>query len=119
MRAAATGPKNGMPDIVSAAEQPISAAISGSFSGSWRATVAIDLDLVAESVREQRTDRPVDQARDQRLVLGRPTLALEEAAGDLSGGEALLLVVDGQREEILARLDGPGADAVHSTIVSP
>ena len=59
-----------------------------------------DLRLVAVAVGEQRPDRPVDQARGQHFLLGRPALALEEAARDLAGGEGLLLVVDGQREEI-------------------
>ena len=39
-----------------------------------------------------------------------PALALEEAAGDLAGGERLLLVVHGQREEILAGAGGFHAD---------
>ena len=39
-RAAPTGPKNGMPESVSAAEQPTSATMSGSFSRSWPSTVA-------------------------------------------------------------------------------
>ena len=64
---------------------------------------ADDLRLVAGNPDEERPDRPVDQPRDQRFLFGRPALALEEAAGDLAGGEGLLLVVDGQREEILAR----------------
>ena len=63
-----------------------------------------DLDLVLEAVDEQRADRPVDQPRGQHLLLGRPRLALEEAARDLAGGVGLLLVVDGQREEVLAGL---------------
>ena len=63
-----------------------------------------DLDLVLEALDEQRPDRAVDQARGQHLLLGRPRLALEEAAGDLAGGVGLLLVVDGQREEVLAGL---------------
>jgi hypothetical protein len=66
---------------------------------------ADDLGLVPEAVREQRPQRPVDQARGQGLLLGRPALALEEAAGDLAGGEGLFLVVDGQREKILPWLD--------------
>ena len=79
------------------------ATMSGSFSRSWLQHGGDDLDLVAEALREQRADRPVDQARDQGLVLGGPALALEEAAGDLARGEGLLLVVHGQREEVLAR----------------
>src|SRR5439155_14044874 len=61
---------------------------------------ADDLRLVAEAAGEQRADRPVDQARGQHLLLARPTLALEETARDLAGSEGLLLVVDGQREEV-------------------
>ena len=64
------------------------------------------LRLVLEAVHEQRPDRPVDQARGQRLLLGGATLALEKATGDLAGGVGLLLVVDGEREEIDARPDG-------------
>ena len=63
-----------------------------------------DLDLVVEAVGEQRADRPVDQAAGQHLLLGRAALALEEAAGDLARGVGLLLVVDGEREEVLAGL---------------
>ena len=69
-----------------------------------------DLDLVAEAVGEQRADRAVDQAGFQDLVLGRAAFALEEAAGDLAGGERLFLVVDGEREEVLAGLGGLHAD---------
>ena len=63
-----------------------------------------DLRLVAIAFEEQRADRAVDQARGQDLLLARTAFALEEAAGDLAGGEGLLLVVDGQREEIEAGL---------------
>ena len=81
---------------------------------------ADDLRLVAEAGREQRADRPVDEARGQHLLLGRPAFALEEAAGDLAGGEGLFLVVDGEREEIDPRLRLPLAPtAVQSTTVSP
>ena len=63
-----------------------------------------DLGLAAEALDEERADRAVDQARDERLVLGRPAFALEVAAGDLAGGEGLFLVVDGEREEVDAGL---------------
>ena len=99
-----SGPRKGMPEMVSAAEAPIMATMSGSFSRSWLEHRADDLGLVAEAVGEQRADRPVDQARGQHLLLGRPAFALEEAAGNLAGGEGLLLVVDGEREEIDPRL---------------
>ena len=61
-------------------------------------------------VREQRPDRPVDQPRGQRLLFGRTALALEIAAGNLAGGEGLLLVVHGQREEVDAGLRFLGGD---------
>ena len=63
-----------------------------------------DLRLVAIAGHEERPDRPVDEARDQRLTLGRAPLALEIAARDLSGGIEFFLVIDGQGEEIDARL---------------
>ena len=63
-----------------------------------------DLRLVLVAIGEQRTDGAVDQARDQRLGLGRAAFALEVAARDLAGGEVFFLVVDGQGEEILAGL---------------
>jgi len=74
---------------------------------------ADDLHFVHEAFREQRADRPVDQARSQGFLLGRTAFALEEATGDLAGGVGLLLVVHGQREEALARVGGLGADHGH------
>ena len=64
-----------------------------------------DVDLVVEALREERADRPVDQAARESLLLGGAALALEEAAGDAAGGRELLLIVDGEREEILPVLD--------------
>ena len=74
-----------------------------------------DLRLVVEALGEERPDGPVDQPGGQDLLLGRPALALEPAAGDASRGVGVLAVVDGQREEIgvLLRLlveDGGGED---------
>src|SRR5690348_10196045 len=68
---------------------------------------ADDLHLVAEALRPQRPDRPVDHARSQDRALRRTSLALEEAARDLAGGVHALLDVDGEREEVraFARLD--------------
>ena len=63
-----------------------------------------DLHFIEEAVRKQRTDRPIDQARGQRLTLGGSAFALEEAARNASGGIGLLDVVDGQREKITVRL---------------
>src|SRR5262249_27000256 len=56
--------------------------------------------------REQRTDRPVDQAGDQRLLLRRTAFTLEVAARDASGRVELLLVVHGQWEEVDPGLGG-------------
>ena len=59
-----------------------------------------DLRLAGPSGREQRPDRPVDQAARQHLLLGRLALALEEATRDPSGGVGVLAVVDGERKEV-------------------
>ena len=59
-----------------------------------------DLRLVVVPLGEQRAQRPVDQAGGDDLLLGRPPLALEEAARDAPGGIGVLLVVDGQGEEV-------------------
>ncbi len=72
--------------------------------GVERQHVDDDLHLVVEAFGEERPQRPVDQARGQRLELARAAFTLEEAARDLAGGVGLLDVVDGQREEVLARL---------------
>src|SRR5262249_51801509 len=53
---------------------------------------------------------PVDEAGDQRLLLGGPPFALEMAAGNAAGGVGLFLVVAGQRQEIDARLGFLGGD---------
>ena len=63
-----------------------------------------DLRLVLVALGEERPDRPVDQPRGQRLLLGRAAFALEEAAGNAAGGVVALLVIHGEREEILAGL---------------
>ena len=68
------------------------------------------LRLVAIAFREERADRAVDQPRDQRLALRRASLALEIAAGDAARGKRLFLVIDGQREKVLAGLRRLGAD---------
>src|SRR5262249_17404129 len=45
-----------------------------------------------------------------RFLFGRTSFALEEAARDLAGGERLFLIIDGEREEILAFFRLVGAD---------
>ena len=64
-----------------------------------------DLHFVEEAIREQRADRAVDQAANQNFTVGRAAFALEEATGDATGSVGFFLVVDGQREEILAGFD--------------
>ena len=79
-----------------------------------------DLRVVLVAFGEERADRPVDQARDQRLALGRPALALEIAAGNAAGREGLLLVVDGEREEVAGPASAPWRETtVASSVVSP
>ena len=69
-----------------------------------------DLRVAAEIIGKQRPDRPVDQARGQRLAIGRAPFALEIAAGNSPRRERLFLVVDGERKEILSRLRLLGGD---------
>ena len=109
-RAAPIGPRNGTPEMVSAAEAAIIADDVGVVLHVVRQHGDDDLHLVLEAFDEQRADRPVDEAGGQRLLLGGPAFTLEEAAGDLAGGVGLLLVVHGQREEVDAGLRGLRGD---------
>ena len=119
-RAAPIGPMNGAPDSVSAAEAATMRQDVGIVLQIVRQRGDDDLRLVAPAVGEQRTDRAVDQARDQRLLLGRTAFALEIAAGNAAGGVVFLLVVDGQRQEVDAFACGSlAATTVASTVVSP
>ena len=68
------------------------------------------LGVAAPAVGEQRTDRTVDQARGQRVLLGRTALALEVAAGNAAGRVVLFGVVDGERQEVDAGLRRLGRD---------
>lgn len=63
-----------------------------------------DLGVVLVAFREERADRAVDQAGNEGFVFRRTAFALEVAAGDLASCVGLFLVIDGQREEVLARL---------------
>ena len=62
------------------------------------------LRVAAPAVGEQRTDRAVDQARDQRVLFGRTAFALEIAAGNAAGRVIFFRVVDGERKEVDAFL---------------
>ena len=68
------------------------------------------LGFIAPAVGEQRADRAVDQAGDQRLLFGRTAFALEIAAGNAARGIGLLLIVDGQRQEVDALARRLGGD---------
>ena len=69
-----------------------------------------DLRVAAPAVGEQRPDRPVDQPRGQRLLLGRTAFALEITAGDAACGVEFFLIVDGERQEVDAFLGLLGGD---------
>src|SRR5439155_1819104 len=70
---------------------------------------------------EQGSDRTVDHARGEGLLLVRAALPLEETAGDLSGGVGVLAVIDGERQKAHA---GPllalrrGGDQHHGVAVA-
>ena len=63
-----------------------------------------DLGLAAEFVGKQRADRTIDQARSERLAVRGASLALQVAARNAAGGERLLLIMDGEGEEVLPGL---------------
>ena len=69
-----------------------------------------DLDFIHEAIREERADRTIDQARGEDFLLAGTAFALEETTGDAARGVELLDVVDGEREEVLARAGFLGAD---------
>ena len=59
-----------------------------------------ELSLVAPALGEQGPDGAVDQARRQRRLLPRASLALKERAGDLPGRVHPLFHIYGEREEV-------------------
>ncbi len=63
-----------------------------------------DLGIATPAIGEERTDRPVDEARGQRLAFGRATFPFEVAAGNAAGGKKLFLVIAGERQKIDANL---------------
>ncbi len=71
------------------------------------------LGVVLVALGEERPQAAVDEARDERLALGQPSLAAEEAAGDAARGGEALLVVDREGEEIEAQLGLPLRDGRH------
>ena len=79
-----------------------------------------DLNVVAKTVGEERTNRAIDLARADHRVLRRPAFALDVAAGDLSGGVHLLFEVAGQREKVdtFAGFFGGGDGAEHDVLIA-
>ena len=69
-----------------------------------------DHDVVEQALREERTDRAVDETGGEDPLIARTPFALFEAARDLADRVHLLFEVDLQREEIhpVARLIGHG-----------
>ena len=59
-----------------------------------------DLNLIAETLRKERADRPVDEAAGERLLFVRPALALEETSGDLPARVSALSILHGERQEV-------------------
>src|SRR5262249_60822794 len=62
------------------------------------------LGVAAIAIGKQRADRPVDQARNERFLLGRAAFALEVAARNTAGGIEFFEIVAGERQEIDAGL---------------
>ncbi len=62
------------------------------------------LCVAAPAAGEQRPDRTVDQPRDQGLVFGRTSFALEVAARNTAGRKVFFLIIAGERQEIDAFL---------------
>ena len=60
----------------------------------------LDLDLVVKPLGEQRSQRPIDQTRGQRLLHRRSALAFEKTAGKLAGRRSPLAIVASQRKKI-------------------
>ena len=90
----------GMEEMASAADAPVRASTSESFSGSADKEQGDNLCLPRPSLGEQGPERPVDQPAGQDLLLGRLAFPLEEPARNASRGVGVLAVVDGEREKI-------------------
>ena len=69
-----------------------------------RENVNDDLNFIEKAVREERTDRTVDQTARERFLFRGAAFTLEEAPGDLARSVGLFDVVDRKREEVLAGL---------------
>ena len=101
-RTPTSGPAHGMSEMWSAALARGEREHVGGVLLVAREDRRDDLRVVLEALGEERAARPVDDAAGEDLLVALATLALEEAAGDLAGGERLLDVVAGEREEVEA-----------------
>ena len=86
--------------MLSAAEAPIVARISGSFSMSAESTVTIIWTSLRYPLGEQRPQRPVRHPAGEDRIERGPPLAAREAAWYLTDGIVPFLEIDRQREEI-------------------
>ncbi len=71
---------------------------------------ADDLGVVEVTLREKRAKRTIRHAAGENFFLGGTTFALEITAGKFADRRRLLAVIDGERKEVLAFLDGGGGD---------
>ena len=72
-----------------------------------------ELRLAVPALGEERAQRAVDHAGDERALLAGAALALEERAGDLARGVHALLDVHRQREEVDVTQVAGGRGAQH------
>ena len=77
-----------------------------------------ELRLVAPALGEQRAQRAVDHAGDERALLAGAALALEERAGDLARGVHALLDVHRQRQEVDVAQVARGRGAEHHRVAA-
>ena len=77
-----------------------------------------ELRLTAPALREERPQRTIDHARDQRRLLACAALALEERAGDLARGVHALLDIHRQREEVDVAEVAGGRGGEHDGVAS-
>ena len=69
-----------------------------------------DLCVVKVALRKERAQRTIGHARREDFLFGGTALAFEISAGEFANGGGFFFVFDGEREEVLAFLDGSGRD---------
>ena len=72
-----------------------------------------DLHVIVKTLREKRAQRAIDQTGSQDFLLGGTTFTLEETTGNTTRSVSPFLVINRQREEVLAGLDAFGANHCH------